>query len=86
MKDVIILISNQQLKFMVSMKVPFVLTEITRELGASANEALDMFYRSETYRLLSKKETYYWGESAQFVAESFMREHQGLPIEKFENI
>ena len=71
---------------MVSLKLPIIIIEITKELGVSSDIAFELFYSSDTYKLLSDEKTYYWGESAQFVAESFIREYNGLPIEEFENI
>ena len=80
------MISDTQMNLLISLKVPYIIMDIIRETGIGPNEAFDIFYSSETYRLLSDKETYYWGESAEFVAESFMRERKGLTIEEFENI
>ena len=80
------MISDTQMNLLISLKVPYIIMEIMRETDIAPNEAFDIFYSSDTYRLLSDKETYYWGESAQFVAESFMRERKGLMIEVFENI
>ena len=80
------MINDEQLNFMVSLKIPNIILEIIRRLGISKDKAFDMFYRSETYKLLSDRGSYYWGESAGFVTDSFIREYQGLPIEEFENI
>ena len=77
------MITDRQFSQMVSLKVPHAVMEITKRLAIPYSEAFDMFYDSETYRLLSDKDTYYWGESALFVADSFLREHEGLPIEEF---
>jgi len=79
-------ITDEQLSLMISLKIPLIIMQIIKELGVSADEAFEMFYGSETYALLSRKQSYYWGESTEFVAESFMRERAGLPIEEFENI
>ena len=80
------MINCAQLALLVSLKVPYIIMEIKKSLNVSRNEAFEMFYSSETYRLLSDKETYYWSESAQFVTESYIREYKGLQIEEFENI
>jgi hypothetical protein len=74
------------MSLLASMKVPYIVMKIMQEMNISHVEAFDIFYGSKTYKLLSDKATYYWSESAQFVAESFMREQKGLLIEEFENI
>ena len=55
------MISDAQMNLMVSLKVPYIIMETIRETGITPNEAFEIFYGSETYRLLSDKETYYWG-------------------------
>ena len=77
------MITDSQLIFMVSLKIPYIIMEIIRELKVTSDEAFEIFYSSYTYSLLSSKETYYWGESAQYVADSFFRENKGLTIEEY---
>ncbi len=77
------MITNNQFMLMINLKVPYVITEIIRHYKIPASEAFELFYKSETYSLLSNKGTYYWGESAAFVTESFIREEKGLEIEPF---
>ena len=76
------MITDSQFNYMVSLKIPYIIIEFMRYTGISSDEAFETFYNSLTYTLLSNKETYYWGESAQYVAESFFREYNGLPIEE----
>ncbi len=75
------MLTEGQFALMINSKVPYLVTEIVRNFNVPATEAFEMLYASETYRLLSDKETYYWGESSAFVTESFMREQAGLGIE-----
>ena len=64
-------------------KIPYLIMEIARKLNKTESEAFDIFYESETYKLLCDKQTYYWSESSQYVAESFMREFRGASLEEF---
>ena len=77
------MISAEQLSFMVSLKIPYIVMNITDKLRVTSDVAFELLYSSVTYKLLSDERTYYWGESAQFVTESFIREYNGLPIEEF---
>lgn len=80
------MIDDKQLSLMVSQKIPEIIMRLTKELEISSDEAFELFYNSETYRLLCDKGTYYWGESPLFVTDSFLREHNNMPIEEFDNI
>ena len=48
--------------------------ELQKRLNVSFEDAMLMFYRSETYKTLQETEDAFWAESAEYIADRYFEE------------
>ena len=56
--------------------IPEIIKLIAKEKNITEKEAFDLFYRSDTLKLLNDKETGLYGQGALFIFSLFMQENK----------
>lgn len=76
MMDEIYVFNGKNITMNVCIQIRAVLDVLQERLNISFWEALDMFYKSDTYETLRNVENGFWAESAEYIADRFMEESQ----------
>ena len=58
----------------VCIQIRAVVDELQKRLNVSFEDAMLMFYRSETYKTLQETENAFWAESAEYIADRYFEE------------
>ncbi len=58
----------------VCIQIRAVMDILQKRLNISFEEAMQMFYQSDTYVILQQTENGLWAESAEYIADQFMAE------------
>ena len=74
--DEIYVFNGKNITMNVCIQIRAVLDVLQERLNISFWEALDMFYKSDTYETLRNVENGFWAESAEYIADRFMEESQ----------
>ncbi|MDR2832926.1 MAG: hypothetical protein LBV67_04340 [Streptococcaceae bacterium] len=67
-------ITKEQFRSILGATNPSIIEIIKAKLSISYDEAVWLFYHSNTYRLLENKETNYWYYPSDYLAEIFFEE------------
>lgn len=65
--------NNQDITIDILMKIEEVVRILSEKLKKSFDETLGVFYGSRTFKSLKNPQSEMWAESAQFIADDFLR-------------
>ena len=74
MNDVIYTFNGKDITMNVCIQIRGVVNVIMDKNNISFEEAVMLFYRSETYKTLQNTENGLWAESAEYIADRFFEE------------
>ena len=74
MSDAIYRFNGKDITLDICIQIRAVVNEIQRRLNISFEEAMMLFYRSETYKILQETENAFWAESAEYIADQYFEE------------
>lgn len=77
MNDVIYTFNGKDITMNVFIQIRAVLDVLQERLNIDFIEAIDRFYKSETYATLQNTENGFWAESAEYIADQYMEEQHG---------
>lgn len=76
MSDVIYTFNGKDITMNMCIQIRAVVNVLMERLQISFEEALMLFYHSETYKTLQNTENGLWAESAEFIADRYFEESQ----------
>lgn len=74
MSDAIYSFNGKDITLEICIQIRAVVNELQRRLNISFEDAMLLFYRSETYKTLQETENAFWAESAEYIADRFFEE------------
>lgn len=77
MNDEIYMFNGKNITMNVCFQIRAVIALIQEYLKVSFEEAVMLFYLSNTYKALQQTENGLWAESAEYIADRFMEERNG---------
>lgn len=75
MNDVIYTFNGKDITMNMCIQIRAVVDVLMERLQIPFEEALMLFYHSETYKTLQNTENALWAESAEFIADRFLEEN-----------
>lgn len=75
MSDVIYTFNGKDITINMCIQIRAVVNVLMERLSISFEEALMLFYHSETYKTLQNTENTLWAESAEFIADRYFEEN-----------
>ena len=75
MNEVIYTFNGKDITMNVCIQIRAVVDILKEELKISFEEAVMLFYKSETYKILQQTENALWAESANYIADRFFEEN-----------
>ncbi len=76
MSDAIYTFNGRDITMNICIQIRSVLNEIQKRQNISFEEAMLLFYRSDTYKILQETENAFWAESAEYIADRYDEEMQ----------
>lgn len=76
MSDVIYTFNGKDITLNMCIQIRAVANVLMERLQIPFEEALMLFYHSETYKTLQNTENALWAESAEFIADRYFEENQ----------
>ncbi|SKB01294.1 hypothetical protein SAMN05443428_1563 [Caloramator quimbayensis] len=73
--------NEQKIEFCIELQISAVIKLIVNKYAKSIEEATNILYKSETYKILIDKETGLWAESPYYVLQSLEQELCGISRE-----
>lgn len=74
MNEVIYTFNGKDITMNICIQIRAVIKVIQKELGITFEDALILFYRSETYKTLQNTENALWAESPEYIADLYFAE------------
>ena len=74
MSDAIYSFNGKDITLEICIQIRAVVNELQRRLNISFEDAMLLFYRSETYKTLQETENAFWAESAEYIADRYFEE------------
>ena len=74
MSDAIYTFKGKDITFAICIQIRAVINELQKRLDISFEDAMYLFYRSETYKTLQETENAFWAESAEYIANCYFGE------------
>ncbi|MGM9526693.1 MAG: hypothetical protein ACI3U1_10555 [Peptococcaceae bacterium] len=74
MHDVIYTFNGKDITMNMCIQIHAVIKVIQKQLQITFYEALALFYRSETYKIMQNTENALWAESAEYIADQYFAE------------
>ena len=74
MSDAIYTFKGKDITFAICIQIRAVINELQKRLDISFEDAMYLFYRSETYKTLQETENAFWAESAEYIADCYFGE------------
>lgn len=75
MSDVIYTFQGKDITMNICIQIRAVVDILQEKLKVSFEEAMMLFYQSETYKILQETENAFWAESAEYIADRYFAEH-----------
>lgn len=76
MRDVIYTFNGKDITMNMCIQIRAVIKVIQERLQIAFPNALELFYRSETYKVLQNTDNGLWAESAEYIADRYFEEVQ----------
>lgn len=74
MSDAVYTFNGKDITMNVCIQIRAVVNELQKRLDISFEDAMLLFYRSETYKTLQETENAFWAESAEYIADRYFKE------------
>lgn len=74
MSEAIYTFNGKDITLNVCIQIRAVVDELQKRLNVSFEDAMLLFYRSETYKTLQETENAFWAESAEYIADRYFEE------------
>lgn len=74
MNDVIYTFNGKDITMNICIQIRAVVDLIQKQMQVSFEEAMMMFYHSDTYKILQETENALWAESAEYIADRYFEE------------
>ncbi len=74
MSDAIYTFNGKDITLNICIQIRAVVNELQKRLNISFEDAMLLFYRSETYKTLQETENAFWAESAEYIADRYFEE------------
>lgn len=74
MNDVIYTFNGKDITMNICIQIRAVVDLIQEQMQVSFEEAMMMFYHSDTYKILQETENALWAESAEYIADRYFEE------------
>ena len=80
MPEMIYSFNGKDITLNVCIQIRAVVDELQKRLNVSFEDAMLLFYRSETYKTLQETENGLWAESAEYIADRYYEEAESNPV------
>lgn len=78
MSDAIYMFQGKDITMNVCIQIRAVVDLLQDKLNISFEEAMMLFYHSDTYKILQETENALWAESAEYIADRYFEEQEML--------
>lgn len=78
MSDAIYMFQEKDITMNVCIQIRAVVDLLQDKLNISFEEAMMLFYHSDTYKILQETENALWAESAEYIADRYFEEQEML--------